>query len=295
MAQLSGWHRYAYGAAVVTGALSLPASLVISSTLPSEGGLSSSSALTVALVGVLTELLGETTTTDDLVALAVNAERLTGVEGGTMDQNVIVRAQAGTAMRIRFNPTVSDYVSLPAEIAVVAAHSGVTAAKGEGAKAEYNSRVACCRAAATELGNLLGIASDQPLLLGDVYSVPGCRAAVEEMSSRNRTCAEHVLSEASRVDKAVEAIRASDGPRLGLLFDESHESLRRFGVTVPELDAVAAAMKSAGAYGARLTGAGFGGYAISVCSPQKVGDVVAQAIKTGGGPAMRVWPSEGLT
>ena len=46
--------------------------------------------------------------------------------------------------------------------------------------------------------------------------------------------------------------------------------------------------------GARLTGAGFGGYAIAVCRPQDVRRVCEAAIEATGGPAFRVVPGKGL-
>ena len=64
---------------------------------------------------------------------------------------------------------------------------------------------------------------------------------------------------------AVEALVGGDGPTLGRLVSESHASLRDdYEVSTPELDALAAALEEGGAYGARLTGAGFGGCVVAV-------------------------------
>jgi galactokinase len=54
-------------------------------------------------------------------------------------------------------------------------------------------------------------------------------------------------------------------------------------------------MRKAGALGARLTGAGFGGYALAACSPDRVAAVTEAAIAATGGPAFEVNASDGLT
>jgi galactokinase len=54
----------------------------------------------------------------------------------------------------------------------------------------------------------------------------------------------------------------------------SHASLRDdFAVSIPELDALVDALVGAGAYGARLTGAGFGGCAVALCDADRAAHV----------------------
>ena len=66
--------------------------------------------------------------------------------------------------------------------------------------------------------------------------------------------------------EAADALRAGDLTRLGELFSESHASLRDdFRVSTPELDVLVEELVEAGALGARLTGAGFGGSVVAVC------------------------------
>jgi galactokinase len=65
--------------------------------------------------------------------------------------------------------------------------------------------------------------------------------------------------------EAVELLRAGDLDRLGPLLAASHASLRDdYEVSSPELDTAVAAAVAAGAVGARMTGAGFGGSAIAL-------------------------------
>ena len=76
----------------------------------------------------------------------------------------------------------------------------------------------------------------------------------------------HVASESARVAAAVRAMEARDADAFGRLLLESQASLRdRLGVSHPELDRIVERAMEAGALGARLTGAGFGGAAIAFC------------------------------
>ncbi len=80
---------------------------------------------------------------------------------------------------------------------------------------------------------------------------------------------EHVATEARRVTEAVAAMRNGNREYFGELLNTSHASLRdRLRVSVPALDAIVEIANEAGADGARLTGAGFGGCAIIVCSSE---------------------------
>ena len=75
----------------------------------------------------------------------------------------------------------------------------------------------------------------------------------------------HVLSEAERVDQAEAALAAADWLSLSALMDASHASCRDdYDVSSPALEELIAAAKAAGALGARLTGAGFGGCTVNL-------------------------------
>jgi galactokinase len=74
--------------------------------------------------------------------------------------------------------------------------------------------------------------------------------------------------------EAARALEVGDLPRLGALMNASHASLRDdFRVSTRELDLLVEALADAGALGARLTGAGFGGSVVAVCA-----DASARAI-----------------
>ncbi len=77
--------------------------------------------------------------------------------------------------------------------------------------------------------------------------------------------ARHVLSETERVHRAVKALSAGRLDEMGRLMDASHQSLRDdFEVSTERLDRMVECARHAGAYGARLTGAGFGGCMIAL-------------------------------
>jgi galactokinase len=77
----------------------------------------------------------------------------------------------------------------------------------------------------------------------------------------------HVVTETARTRAAAHALAAGDLPTVGRLLVEGHESLRRdFESTVAEADLIVEAAVAHGAYGARLTGAGWGG-AVVVLAP----------------------------
>ena len=282
--------------------------LTIDGDLPSTGGLSSSSALTVASLLALLRLDGRDPDPAELVDLAVQAERATGVEGGAMDQTLIVNAERGTALRIRFDPISWHAVDVPENIAFIAGYSGTVAPKAGAAREAYNVRVVGTRTAAILLGadppflaNVDGDIADLIAALPEMAVAPpeaaGLSAAFSEPQKAVpiRAWARHVLTEAQRVDVAATALAAGDLPTLGGLFNESHASLAGdFGVSTPGLDLLVEVARNAGASGARLTGAGFGGWGVAVCGLDHV-DAVTEAMGAVAGQAFRVEPSGGVT
>jgi len=75
----------------------------------------------------------------------------------------------------------------------------------------------------------------------------------------------HVFAEAWRVEEAVCRLEDRRMAELGRLMDASHRSCALdYEVSVPELDRLTELMRSGGALGARLTGAGFGGFAVAL-------------------------------
>ena len=118
----------------------------------------------------------------------------------------------------------------------------------------YNERRAECRAACEALGV-------ESLSAGD----PEAAATLPGPLDRR---ARHVLSENARVDATVAALRAGDLEEVGRLLDASHASLRDdYEASVPAVEDAVAALKDAGAAGARMVGGGFGGSVLALLAP----------------------------
>jgi galactokinase len=97
------------------------------------------------------------------------------------------------------------------------------------------------------------------------------------------------------VDAVESYLEEGSGQRVGSCLDESQDSLRDdFACSTDALDRLCTAMRGAGAYGARLTGAGFGGYALAVSPADRVDDVIEAARAETGGPAFEVQPADGF-
>lgn len=81
----------------------------------------------------------------------------------------------------------------------------------------------------------------------------------------------HQLTEYERVERARDALLAGDGDELGRLMNASHESCAEdYGISCAELDRLVAVARRAGAVGARLTGAGFGGATVNLVPMDRV-------------------------
>ena len=323
------WHRYIAGAIAQLADIAPMhgAKLLIASDLPASGGLSSSSALTMGVLAALTAAWGMAFDPEDLIRRGIVAERHVGVESGGMDQTIITLAQPGEALRIDFRPPARTPVHLPPGLAFVVASSGEDAPKGGSARDAYNERVVGARMAAVMLADEVGVDPDMPPTLGQVAGVDVVDILVDDLPEKVsatevahgsqvgiaqlvqlttqtydhmtkipvKRVARHILSEAGRVDLAVDALRSGELASFGAHLNASHNSLREdFRCSTPALDRLCAAMRRAGAFGARLTGAGFGGYALGACTPDLVPALIAAAIDATGGPAFEVHASGGL-
>lgn len=88
------------------------------------------------------------------------------------------------------------------------------------------------------------------------------------------------------VEQMAQALHHDDGPAFGALLDANHGLLAELGVSSPELDALVAAARAAGAWGAKLSGAGWGGVMLALVAPQ-LAATVAQSLHAAG--AVRTW------
>ena len=242
--------------------------LVVSGDL-AGGGLSSSASFTLALAlalmdaGWLRKLEGA-----DLARYAqrVEVERV-GTACGLMDQLAIVHGNSEGAVAIDCSTAAVEPVPLPlAEREVLLVHCGQERRLADGI---YNRRRAELAAGLA----LLGQAADRiPEVAADALPV-AFTATIEGRRVR------HVVREQALVNTVRAAAAARDWSTLGDAMTASHASLRDdFEVSVPALDAlVAAAVATPGCDGARLTGAGLGGWAVVLLASGAQEDVLTAA------------------
>lgn len=239
---------------------------LVTSTVPVASGLSSSSALVIAVGRALLRANRKEIPTLDLAEEMARAERYTGTRGGGMDQAISLGAREGHASRIEFEPLRMIHSPVPAGWRFVVAHTLVRAEKSGSAQAAYNRRRKECEDALSTVARALStegtryrdlLAHHSPDELLDI----GRAALPDELFPRFR----HVVTEGARVYAAEEAMRAGDLGHFGSLMNESHESLREdYEVSSPELDRLVELARRGGAAGARLTGAGFGGCIVAL-------------------------------
>ncbi len=231
----------------------------IESDLPAAAGLSSSSALIVACTLALLQANGITASFAELMEVLPEGEHFVGTRGGGMDHAAALTARRGYATLVEFEPLAVRHVAVPEGWRFLVAHSGVTAEKSGAVREQYNARRA---AGSTALAHL-GAARYRDVLDGDLAAMVRRLPTVEE-----RDAFLHVTTEALRVRRAVTAMESGDAACFGRLLVESHASLRdRLKVSCPALDELVAKALAAGAWGARLTGAGFGGSVVVLCRP----------------------------
>ena len=249
------------------------------SDLPIAAGLSSSSALVVAMALALLHANGLTAPSLELMELLAQGERYVGTAGGGMDQAIILGARAGCASRIDFHPLRLTPTAVPADWRFIVAWSLVPAEKSGAARQAYNERTRQCdearRLVATRLGQRQDIT--YPALLAAAPVEELLDAAAPTLSGVLARRFRHVVTEGTRVPQAQAAMaEGRDLAAFGRLLDASHQSLRDdYEVSHPELDRLVELAREAGAVGARLTGAGFGGSIVALCHAGHVPAVTA--------------------
>jgi galactokinase len=195
----------------------------------------------------------------DLIGVAHRAEvEHVGVHCGIMDQSIAVRARAGTAMLLECATGATRFVPLRARLLLVD-----TGARHELASSAYNTRRAECDAALARLRETRG----QIVALAE-WPVESLRTLTRLLPQPLRARAKHVVTETARTRRAAELLSKGRLRQLGTLLFASHESCRRdYDCSAPELDLVVREARRAGAWGARMTGAGWGGNVLVLVGP----------------------------
>jgi galactokinase len=251
------------------------AELIFGGDVPRESGLSSSAALEVAVVAFWKKLLGLELDSVYGVRLARRAENdFVGVPCGVMDQFASALSLKGHALFLDCRDLSFRHVPLRADVKIVVCNSGVKRAL---AQSEYELRLKQCRQAVAQLGTEgLAVKSLRDVDLDDLEVASN---ALGDLLFRR---ARHVVSENGRVLEGVRALEGGDLDRFGELMYASHESLRDdYEVSSRELDTlVDLARKQPGVFGARMTGAGFGGCTVNLVHGDAAG-AFSEAVREG--------------
>ena len=234
--------------------------------IPNGSGLSSSASIEVLTGFILKELFGFDVTNQDLALIGQFSEnQYNGVNCGIMDQFAIAMGKKDCAIFLDTADLSYEYAPIVLKGAkIVILNTNKKRGLGD---SKYNERRSECEAALAALQTKLSIKS-----LGEL---------TEEEFEANKELigdpvkikrAKHAVYENQRTIKAVKALKDKDMELFGKLMIASHDSLRDdYEVTGIELDTlVAEALKQQGVIGARMTGAGFGGCAVSIVKEEAV-------------------------
>jgi galactokinase len=243
--------------------------LQVTSTVPIGSGLASSAALEVATVGFFDAGLLLGLSDLDKMQIAQTAENnFVGVPCGIMDQYVAVAGKRGHALFLDCRTLEHRLVPLNlglAEFLICDSCSPRMLANGEyrRRRMECETALVYLRQKFPEIRQLREVAPDQ---------LDACKAEMPELPHRR---ARHVVTENERVPKAIQCLDARDHRKFGQLLLASHRSLGDdYEVSTALLDLIVdIAGAQPGVYGARLTGAGFGGCLLILLESSQIENV----------------------
>ena len=276
--QRGGWFGYVAGVAwamLGAGMELRGADVALTGDLPIGAGLSSSAALEVGIARVLADVSELEWDPKAAALLCQRAEReFAGVSCGIMDQLVVACAREHHALLIDCRSLATRDVALPDGMAVVIFDSGI---RRDLASSAYNERRASCE----RVVDTIRASHPQVIALRDVDL--SMLAQIEPaLSAEDYRRARHVIEENPRPAALCDALTRGDLASAGRTMRDSHASLRDlYDVSTVELDGlVEAAASTPGCYGARLTGAGFGGCVVALADRDAVERLIADVTET---------------
>ncbi len=228
--------------------------------IPNGSGLSSSASLEVLTSFILTKLFDLTINFTEIALLSQYAENnFNGVNCGIMDQFASAMGKKNNAIFLDTADLSYEYAPLDlGDSKIVIMNTNKKRGLGD---SKYNERRSECEEALADLQKVMKIKA-----LGELTEeeFEMHKAAIANPVDVKR--AKHAVYENQRTIKAVEALKNKDLTLFGKLMNASHISLQYdYEVTGLELDTIVeAAWKQKGVIGARMTGAGFGGCAVSI-------------------------------
>ena len=273
---LPGWALYPAGVAWALQERGLAVAgmkAVFTSDVPIGAGLSSSAAVEVAFAALWEQMSDWRIDRLELAIVCQRSENeYVGVSCGLMDQFACANGVQGHAIYFDTRSLEHHPVPLPQETTIVIADSGVRRSLTNSA---YNERRAACEQAVALLRKYIPDLRS----LRDV-SPPEFAAYSVYLPEMISLRAEHVVKEIARVQSAITALNRNDARAFGALMYAGHASLRDlYEVSTIELDTLVEIARSLpGCYGARLTGAGFGGCTVNLVNTHQTELFIQQLI-----------------
>lgn len=240
---------------------------VLMGDVPLGAGLSSSAALEMATARAFAAAADFDWDGAVMARLGQRAEnQWVGVQCGIMDQLISAVGREGHAVLIDCRSLETTPVAFPPGVAVVVLDTGTRRGLIDSA---YNERRSQCEAAADFF---------RAKALRDV-DLDLFQRLAQDLDDTVSRRALHVITENDRVLQAVQAMQRGELDALGVLLNKSHASLRDdYEVSSEALDAMAElAQAHPACYGARMTGAGFGGCAVALVDAERA-DEFAQSV-----------------
>jgi len=226
--------------------------IYISSNIPMERGISSSSALCVATLKSLNQIFNTQYSNKHIAILAQKVERdYIGVSGGIMDQMVSSIGINGKAFFL-------DCLSLKYELLTIPSNWKFCLIDSEVQRnlrnSSYNERYNQLKKAEAEIGvEYLGSVKTKNLIENNFTDAIVYKRA------------KHVVNENARVLEAKKFLLQNNIEKFGKLMNESHLSYSKdFEASTEDVDVITKRSLESGALGSRLTGGGFGGFTVSL-------------------------------
>ncbi|AMC93776.1 galactokinase [Erysipelothrix larvae] len=238
--------------------------------IPNGSGLSSSASISVLTCWVVNELYNLGVQPIECAQIVQKTENeYLGVSTGIMDQFAITMGKEKYAMLLDTSDLSYQYVPFDFEDATLLIMN--TCKRRELIESAYNTRRDECEQALKIVREVYAVDALCSLSLVQLEAIQN-RFEDETIYKRAR----HAVSENERTHKAVDVLTLHDANAFGELMNQSHTSLRDdYEVTGIELDTlVQTAQSIEGTYGARVTGAGFGGCSIALVKHDAVSEVI---------------------
>lgn len=269
LTQGTGWIEYPKGIAyqlINTGYQLSGFDAILSSNVPLGAGLSSSAAVELVTARAFSISSGFEWDAIKMAKISQKAENgWVGVNSGIMDQMASAACKEGHALFLDCRSLEFQHVPLPKGVVVIVLD---TSTRRSLVTSAYNERRSQCEEAA----RWFGVKALRDVSVEDFERKTQNKGLNPAALKRAR----HIVTENVRVLDATKAMQDGNVHRLGDLLNASHESLRDdFEVTNEALNImVDCAREQESCYGARMTGAGFGGCAIALVREEKAGEFV---------------------